>query len=214
MSGPSIRPLTAARRASGFTVVELVIAVAIVALLAALALPSFREVGVRMAVTDNTNDLVGALNVARSEAVKRGRAAAVIANGGDWNNGWQVIVAKTTAGGIQQVPTSPGATAAECSGYVDNEVDADNDVPLCPRYRGALAEDYTIAAAATGGAALHTQVTFSPTGAMIGADRFDFSVCRPTELADPEQSRRVGVEASGIITTHRGVATSPAGDCS
>ena len=81
MSGPSIRPLTAARRASGFTVVELVIAVAIVALLAALALPSFREVGVRMAVTDNTNDLVGALNVARSEAVKRGRAAAVIANG-------------------------------------------------------------------------------------------------------------------------------------
>lgn len=213
MSGSSIRPLAAGRRASGFTVVELVITVAIVAILAALALPNFREFSVRMTVTDNTNDLVGALNVARSEAVKRGRAAAVIANDGDWNSGWQVVVAKTTAGGIEQIPTSPGAGADDCADYVDNEVDADNEVPLCPRYRGALADTYTITAAATGGA-LDSQVTFSPTGAMIGADRFDFSVCRPSELADPEQSRHVLVEASGIIVSHRGVASSPAGTCS
>lgn len=213
MADPSALDGFARRRATGFTVVELVITVAIVALLAALALPNFREFSVRMTVTDNTNDLVGALNVARSEAVKRGRAAAVIANDGNWNNGWQVVVAKTTAGGIEQVPTSPGAGADDCSGYVDNEVDADNEVPLCPRYRGALAETYTITSAATGGG-LDSQVTFSPTGAMVGADRFDFSVCRPTELADPEQSRHVLVEASGIITSHRGVASSPAGTCS
>lgn len=213
MADPNVRSAFASRRASGFTVVELVITIAIVAILAALALPNFREFSVRMTVTDNTNDLVGALNVARSEAVKRGRAAAVIANDGDWNNGWQVVVAKTTAAGIEQIPTSPGADADDCSGYVDNEVDEDSEVPLCPRYHGALAQTYTIASAATGGG-VDTQVTFSPTGAMVGADRFDFSVCRPTELADPEQSRHVVVEASGIIVSHRGVASSPAGTCS
>ena len=52
----------------GFGVIELMVAVAIVAILTATALPSFREMGRRMTVTSTTNDLVGALAMARAEA--------------------------------------------------------------------------------------------------------------------------------------------------
>ena len=77
----------------GFGLIELVVAIAIVAILAAVALPSFREMGMRMTVTGHTNDLVGALNAARAEAVKRGSAAAVVGDGNDWSaGGWTVVV--------------------------------------------------------------------------------------------------------------------------
>lgn len=79
-----------ARHQRGFTVVELVVAVSIVAILAALALPSFREMSVRMTITSNANDLVGALNLARSEAVKRGFPVNVVATSGNFSNGWTV----------------------------------------------------------------------------------------------------------------------------
>ncbi|MEO8459861.1 MAG: GspH/FimT family pseudopilin [Dokdonella sp.] len=79
-----------ARRLHGFTLVELVVAVSIVAILAALALPSFREMSVRMTITSNANDLVGALNLARTEAVKRGYPVNVVATSSNWKNGWSV----------------------------------------------------------------------------------------------------------------------------
>ncbi len=79
-------------RSSGFTLVELIITIAIVAILAALALPSFREFNIRMQVTDTTNGLVHALTLARSEAGKRGLDVEIEAIGGVWSNGWQVKV--------------------------------------------------------------------------------------------------------------------------
>lgn len=77
-------------RSRGFTLIELLITVAIVALLAALAMPSFREVMIRTNISQSTNDLIVDLNMARAEAVKSGFPAAVIAKGGTWNNGWEV----------------------------------------------------------------------------------------------------------------------------
>ena len=74
----------------GFGVIELMVAVAIVAILTATALPSFREMGRRMTVTSTTNDLVGALAMARAEAAKRGGWVAVIGPGSNWSTGWHV----------------------------------------------------------------------------------------------------------------------------
>lgn len=69
---------------------EVLVSLALLAILAALALPSMREFIVRANVSSTTNDLVVALNLARAEAVKRGRDVAVVAAGAEWNEGWIV----------------------------------------------------------------------------------------------------------------------------
>lgn len=194
-------------KASGFTLMELIITVAIVAILAAIALPSFREFTLRMTTTTNTNELVGALNTARAEAVRRGRSVAVIANGGNWNNGWQVVVAKTASGGgLEDPPTSPGATAAACAGSTED------GVAMCTQHRGAMEGGFTVLAKATG-SANNGIVIFSPVGALSGATEFDFSLCRPAAMKDPAQSQRIRVAPSGVISSRRDTTGAPAGDC-
>jgi type IV fimbrial biogenesis protein FimT len=210
MSESSIRAAWRGRRlTTGFTLFELMVAVAIVAILAAMAFPSYRDFTLRMNVTNNTNQLVGALNIARSEAVKRGRQVAVIANGGNWSDGWQIVAGKVTALGTDDPPVSPGATSAECTAYMD----LDGVTPLCPRFDGALPPTYTVLAKGTGAGASDTEIVFGGSGALVGATSYDFSVCRPSQNADPTQSRLVHVEPSGIITTYRDTTSSPAGTC-
>jgi type IV fimbrial biogenesis protein FimT len=62
---------TGARKASGFTMVELIIVMAIIAVLTLLAVPSFQALTVSNRLTTTANELVGAINLARTEAIKR-----------------------------------------------------------------------------------------------------------------------------------------------
>ncbi|MBX3692088.1 GspH/FimT family pseudopilin [Dokdonella sp.] len=86
---PVRRPFRRARP-RGFTLLELLITIAVVAILAGLALPSFREFRIRMNVSDATNGLVHALSLARTEAVKRGRPMSVEPVVAGWSSGWVV----------------------------------------------------------------------------------------------------------------------------
>lgn len=60
-------------RAGGFTLVELVVVMAIFGIVAAIAAPSFRDFAIRRNISAQIADFSGALRVARSEALKRGR---------------------------------------------------------------------------------------------------------------------------------------------
>ena len=61
------------QRNRGVTLVELVTTLAVVALLATLAAPSFRELGRRAAVLSATHAVMSALHTTRSASITRGR---------------------------------------------------------------------------------------------------------------------------------------------
>jgi type IV fimbrial biogenesis protein FimT len=98
------------RRVSGFTLVEMMVVVAILVILASIALPSFRPMIANNRIVATTNDLVGDLALARSEAAKRGGTTVVTvcasSNGSscsgatDWSGGRLVFVDGGTQGTV------------------------------------------------------------------------------------------------------------------
>lgn len=82
----------------GFTLVELLIAMAVAGVLLSLAAPNFSYAMLNSAQIVKTNELMGALRIARSEAIKRSTRTAVCARadndtcGTDWSNGFIAFV--------------------------------------------------------------------------------------------------------------------------
>lgn len=100
---PTIRkylPMVGNDLFSGFTLVELLTVLAIVGILAALAGPAMSSFIQSNRLATATNDFVAALNLARSEALKRSVSAGVCKSsdgvtctgGGTWNSGWIVFL--------------------------------------------------------------------------------------------------------------------------
>lgn len=78
----------------GFSLVELVVAISIVSILAAMAMPSFKQLIENQRVKSASFELYASLLSARSEALKRNGNVTINAISGTWENGWQI-----TAGG-------------------------------------------------------------------------------------------------------------------
>lgn len=86
--------------ARGFTLIELMITVVVLAILLAIGVPSFREFYLNNRITSQINMLHSHLLLARSEAVKRNRltqvcgmaAGSIACADRDWSQGWVVFV--------------------------------------------------------------------------------------------------------------------------
>lgn len=98
-----------ARTSGGFTLVEAMIAIVVLAILASLAAPSFKELLAAQRIRLTASDLYSSLLMARSEAMKRNVTATVTATGGDWQNGWTVAASGTTLQ-TQAVPANVTVT--------------------------------------------------------------------------------------------------------
>ena len=78
----------------GFTLIELMVTIAIAAILLGVAIPNFSTVISGNRLTTQTNELAAALNLARSEAIKRGIQVSIRRLGSTnqvWENGWDVF---------------------------------------------------------------------------------------------------------------------------
>lgn len=78
------------RKGRGFTLVELMVVLILMAILMAIGVPSYRGFILNQRLITTTADLRIALVTARSEAVKRNRTVKVLPNDGDWGSGWNV----------------------------------------------------------------------------------------------------------------------------
>ena len=80
------------RAGRGFTLIELMVTVALLAIGLALGTPYIRDAVMNVRMTGQANDLLADLALARSEAVKRNANVDVLPAGGgsNWAVGWEV----------------------------------------------------------------------------------------------------------------------------
>ncbi|MDO9434349.1 MAG: GspH/FimT family pseudopilin [Hydrogenophaga sp.] len=90
-------------RHAGFTLIELMVGVAIMAVLLVVGVPSFQSAIASNRLTSSTNDMVSALALARTEAIRRGVRVTVCKSAnttqcttaGNWAQGWIIFVDTT-----------------------------------------------------------------------------------------------------------------------
>ncbi len=79
--------------ARGFTLVELTVVLTIAGILLAIGVPAMHGLVQTQRVSAAANDLLSAMNLARSEAIRRaGRVDMVPTDGANWSSGWVVFV--------------------------------------------------------------------------------------------------------------------------
>jgi type IV fimbrial biogenesis protein FimT len=87
------------QRARGVTLLELMTAIAVLAILAGVGVPAFTSVVRNSQISAESGNLITALNLGRSEALKRGMrvsvcgaaAANACTDDSDWSQGWLVF---------------------------------------------------------------------------------------------------------------------------
>ncbi|MFL9666003.1 GspH/FimT family pseudopilin [Variovorax sp. AB1(2024)] len=81
------------RQNIGFTLIELMVTIAVAAVLLVIAAPNFVAFQRNSELTSAANSFVAALSAARGEAMKRGRQAVVVPReNNNWATGWTVFV--------------------------------------------------------------------------------------------------------------------------
>ena len=131
-------------RQSGFTMIEMMMVIALLAVLMMVAAPSVRDLTLNARMTSTANDLMTDLSIARSEAVKQGARTAVCSSSTGtactdtpWEQGWIVFIDADADGNlaaatdiVKVVPALQGITAASV-GHATNAVSA-RVVPFRP----------------------------------------------------------------------------------
>lgn len=85
-----MRPASLRGRMRGFTLVEMMVVMGIVAILAAFAAPNLGLMIKRQRIKTAAFDVFASLTFARSEAIKRNNMVTLTPVANDWARGWQI----------------------------------------------------------------------------------------------------------------------------
>lgn len=86
------------KQAHGFTLIELMVTIAVLAIMLTVAVPAMQNFTIRNRLAALNNDMMTSVNLARSEASKRGvtvsicKSSTMTSCGGNWSDGWIVFV--------------------------------------------------------------------------------------------------------------------------
>lgn len=144
---------------SGFTLVELMVTIAVLAVLLGIAVPSFTESTLGSKLRTQANELAAGALLARSEAIKRNQTVTLCASSdgatctGTWASGW---IVRTTGGVVLQ------AHGAVPSGFLINS--SVTSLVFQPSGVGSTSATLTICRATPSVGSQERVVDVSPTG--------------------------------------------------
>ena len=148
-------------KAGGYTMVEMLVAIAIMSMLLALAVPSFRDSSLGSQLRSSSNNLLASARLARSEAIKRNTAVTlcVSADGatcgtGGWHQGWIVVSGGTV---LQRQYAAP-------VGYRITEANGQTSLTFPPWVAGATPAALTVCRATPSTGAQERIVTIDAAG--------------------------------------------------
>ena len=143
------------QRQQGITLVELLVVLAILAIMVGVVFPGFQNMLARNNMATSANSVLLAVNLARGEAVRQADTTTLVALGGgaaddEWGVGWQVLnVAATT-------PATPCAA------------------PACIREFGPISGALTLDSPAN-----QTFLQFNSRGGLVGGVPVVLNLCNP-----------------------------------
>lgn len=86
----------------GYTIIEIMVTLAIAAILAMTALPSMKLMILNSKMTSKTNEFIRGFNYARSEAIKRSSSVGILPiDPTAWGKGWKVMAQSDNEPAIQ-----------------------------------------------------------------------------------------------------------------
>lgn len=169
----SLRGLTRLRAepaviASGFTLIELMIVLVILAVILGVALPGFTDLRLTNRLKTYANEIVASVYLARSEAIKRNVPISLCAStdgtscagSGDWEQGWIVLAPDGTV--IQSMPgLSAGFKVTSTGGDTltfqpTGVANTPSDFKVCRQTPSVGRQERTISVIATGRPTVNT----------------------------------------------------------
>jgi type IV fimbrial biogenesis protein FimT len=166
----------------GFTLIELMVAIAVLAVLLGIAVPSFNDATLSSKLGSYANYMVASTNLARGEAIKRNATITICistdgttcATTGGWEQGW-IVGCQTTDNSV-------------CDGAGPNRIVFHRQQAVQPGIK-IVENDPTVRA-----------LSFRPSGA--GTTPATLTICRATPTVGTQQ-RQVTISVTGRASVSR-----------